>query len=113
MTAIPHADRVEVLEHARIVWEGEPARFAADVGRLSVGRRRLATFGCGRFWQLALMFGEIPVAPVIATDLAIAVVVSGPRLSFCAVAYAISPAVDLRECGKRSKCKTENDAYQD
>jgi branched-chain amino acid transport system ATP-binding protein len=30
--ALPHADRVYVLEHARIVWEGEPARFAADVG---------------------------------------------------------------------------------
>ncbi|HMG79653.1 MAG TPA: ATP-binding cassette domain-containing protein [Xanthobacteraceae bacterium] len=29
--ALPHADRVYVLEHARIVWEGEPARFAADV----------------------------------------------------------------------------------
>ena len=30
--ALPHADRVYVLEHARIVWEGEPARFATDVG---------------------------------------------------------------------------------
>jgi len=30
--ALPHADRVYVLEHARIVWEGEPAKFAADVG---------------------------------------------------------------------------------
>jgi branched-chain amino acid transport system ATP-binding protein len=30
--ALPHADRVYVLEHARIVWEGEPARFAAEVG---------------------------------------------------------------------------------
>jgi branched-chain amino acid transport system ATP-binding protein len=30
--ALPHADRVYVLEHARIVWEGEPARFAADMG---------------------------------------------------------------------------------
>jgi branched-chain amino acid transport system ATP-binding protein len=30
--ALPHADRVYVLEHARVVWEGEPARFAADVG---------------------------------------------------------------------------------
>jgi branched-chain amino acid transport system ATP-binding protein len=28
--ALPHADRIYVLEHARIVWEGEPARFAAD-----------------------------------------------------------------------------------
>jgi len=30
--ALPHADRVYVLEHARIVWEGEPGRFAADAG---------------------------------------------------------------------------------
>jgi branched-chain amino acid transport system ATP-binding protein len=30
--ALPHADRVYVLEHARIVWEGEPARFAAEMG---------------------------------------------------------------------------------
>jgi branched-chain amino acid transport system ATP-binding protein len=30
--ALPHADRVYVLEHARIVWEGGPARFAAEVG---------------------------------------------------------------------------------
>jgi branched-chain amino acid transport system ATP-binding protein len=30
--ALPHADRVYVLEHARIVWEGEPAKFAADAG---------------------------------------------------------------------------------
>ena len=30
--ALPHADRVYVLEHARIVWEGEPARFAENVG---------------------------------------------------------------------------------
>ena len=30
--ALPHADRVYVLEHARIVWEGEPARFAAEIG---------------------------------------------------------------------------------
>ena len=30
--ALPHADRVYVLEHARIIWEGEPARFAADMG---------------------------------------------------------------------------------
>ena len=81
--------------------------------RLSVGRRRLAAFGCGRFWQLAAVFGEIPVAPVVATDLAIAVVVSRSRLSFRAVAHAKSPAVDLRECGDRPKCKTENDDYQD
>jgi hypothetical protein len=70
-------------------------------------------FGCGRFWQLAMVFGEIPVAAVIATNLAIAVVVSRPRLSFRAVAHAKSPAVDLRECGNRSNYKTENDAYQD
>ena len=31
--ALPHADRVYVLEHARIVWEGDPARFAAEAGR--------------------------------------------------------------------------------
>ncbi|HUD88930.1 MAG TPA: ATP-binding cassette domain-containing protein [Xanthobacteraceae bacterium] len=30
--ALPHADRVYVLEHARIIWEGEPARFAAEMG---------------------------------------------------------------------------------
>jgi branched-chain amino acid transport system ATP-binding protein len=30
--ALPHADRVYVLEHARIVWEGEPARFAESAG---------------------------------------------------------------------------------
>jgi branched-chain amino acid transport system ATP-binding protein len=30
--ALPHADRVYVLEHARIVWEGEPARFAQEAG---------------------------------------------------------------------------------
>jgi hypothetical protein len=70
-------------------------------------------FGGGRFWQLALVFGEIPVAAVVATDLAIAVVVSRPRLSCRAVSHANSPAVDLRECGDRSKRKTENDAYQD
>ena len=29
--ALPHADRVYVLEHARIVWEGDPARFAAEM----------------------------------------------------------------------------------
>jgi hypothetical protein len=59
------------------------------------------------------MLGEIPVAAVIAADLAIAVVVSRSRLSCRAVAHAKSPAVDLRECGNRSKRKTENDAYQD
>jgi ABC-type branched-subunit amino acid transport system ATPase component len=30
--ALPHADRVYVLEHARIVWEGSPGRFAAEAG---------------------------------------------------------------------------------
>jgi branched-chain amino acid transport system ATP-binding protein len=30
--ALPHADRVYVLEHARIIWEGEPAKFAAGAG---------------------------------------------------------------------------------
>ena len=30
--ALPHADRVYVLEHARIVWEGDPERFAREAG---------------------------------------------------------------------------------
>jgi ABC-type branched-subunit amino acid transport system ATPase component len=30
--ALPHADRVYVLEHGRIVWEGDPVRFAAEMG---------------------------------------------------------------------------------
>ena len=30
--ALPHADRVYVLEHARIIWEGEPERFATEMG---------------------------------------------------------------------------------
>jgi len=30
--ALPHADRVYVLEHAHIVWEGEPGRFAEEAG---------------------------------------------------------------------------------
>jgi ABC-type branched-subunit amino acid transport system ATPase component len=30
--ALPHADRVYVLEHARVVWEGSPVRFAAEAG---------------------------------------------------------------------------------
>ena len=30
--ALPHADRVYVLEHARVVWEGAPARFAREAG---------------------------------------------------------------------------------
>jgi ABC-type branched-subunit amino acid transport system ATPase component len=29
--ALPHADRIYVLDHARIVWEGAPSRFAAEV----------------------------------------------------------------------------------
>jgi branched-chain amino acid transport system ATP-binding protein len=31
--ALPHADRVYVLEHARIVWQGAPSRFAEEAGR--------------------------------------------------------------------------------
>ncbi|MEZ0606586.1 ATP-binding cassette domain-containing protein [Paraburkholderia sp. IW21] len=31
--ALPHADRVYVLEHARIVWEGDPSRFEREMGR--------------------------------------------------------------------------------
>ena len=31
--AIPHADRVYVLEHARVIWEGDPARFAREAGK--------------------------------------------------------------------------------
>jgi branched-chain amino acid transport system ATP-binding protein len=30
--ALPHADRVYVLEHARIVWEGGPKDFAETAG---------------------------------------------------------------------------------
>ncbi len=30
--ALPHADRVYLLEHARIIWEGDPARFAREMG---------------------------------------------------------------------------------
>jgi len=30
--ALPHADRVYVLEHARIVWDGSPERFAEEAG---------------------------------------------------------------------------------
>jgi branched-chain amino acid transport system ATP-binding protein len=30
--ALPHADRVYVLEHARVVWEGSPARFEKEMG---------------------------------------------------------------------------------
>ena len=32
--ALPHADRVYVLEHGRIVWEGEPSRFASEAGAM-------------------------------------------------------------------------------
>jgi branched-chain amino acid transport system ATP-binding protein len=28
----PHADRIYVIEHSRIVWEGDPARFAEEAG---------------------------------------------------------------------------------
>jgi branched-chain amino acid transport system ATP-binding protein len=31
--ALPHADRVYVLEHGRIVWEGEPSLFEREMGR--------------------------------------------------------------------------------
>ena len=31
--ALPHADRVYVLEHARIIWEGSASRFEAEMGR--------------------------------------------------------------------------------
>jgi branched-chain amino acid transport system ATP-binding protein len=30
--ALPHADRIYVLEHGCIVWEGDPSRFAAEAG---------------------------------------------------------------------------------
>ena len=30
--ALPHADRVYVLEHAHIIWQGPPDRFAAEAG---------------------------------------------------------------------------------
>jgi branched-chain amino acid transport system ATP-binding protein len=30
--ALPHADRLYVLEHGRIVWEGAPSAFAAEAG---------------------------------------------------------------------------------
>ncbi len=30
--ALPHADRVYVLEHARVSWEGDPSKFAATAG---------------------------------------------------------------------------------
>jgi ABC-type branched-subunit amino acid transport system ATPase component len=31
--ALPHADRVYVLERSRIIWEGSPARFEREMGR--------------------------------------------------------------------------------
>ena len=31
--ALPHADRVYVIEHARIVWEGGPDRFVTEMGQ--------------------------------------------------------------------------------
>jgi branched-chain amino acid transport system ATP-binding protein len=30
--ALPHADRVYVIEHSKIVWEGDPGRFAEEAG---------------------------------------------------------------------------------
>jgi ABC-type branched-subunit amino acid transport system ATPase component len=30
--ALPHADRVYVLEHARIIWEGSPSSFEREMG---------------------------------------------------------------------------------
>jgi branched-chain amino acid transport system ATP-binding protein len=30
--ALPHADRVYVLEHSRFIWEGTPERFAVEAG---------------------------------------------------------------------------------
>ena len=30
--ALPHADRVYVLDHGRITWEGEPSQFATEAG---------------------------------------------------------------------------------
>jgi len=30
--ALPHADRVYVLEHAHFIWEGTPERFAVEAG---------------------------------------------------------------------------------
>ena len=30
--ALPHADRIYLIEHGRITWEGTPARFAAEAG---------------------------------------------------------------------------------
>jgi branched-chain amino acid transport system ATP-binding protein len=30
--ALPHADRVYVLEHSKVIWEGDPGRFAEEAG---------------------------------------------------------------------------------
>jgi branched-chain amino acid transport system ATP-binding protein len=30
--ALPHADRVYLIEHGRITWSGDPVRFAAEKG---------------------------------------------------------------------------------
>ena len=30
--ALPHADRIYVIEHGRIIWDGTPTRFAAEAG---------------------------------------------------------------------------------
>jgi len=32
--ALPHADRIYVLEHAHIVWEGSPSRFVEEMGTI-------------------------------------------------------------------------------
>ena len=29
--ALPHSDRVYVLDHGRITWQGDPARFAEEM----------------------------------------------------------------------------------
>jgi ABC-type branched-subunit amino acid transport system ATPase component len=31
--ALPHADRVYVLDHGRLTWEGGPAKFAEEMGQ--------------------------------------------------------------------------------
>jgi energy-coupling factor transporter ATP-binding protein EcfA2 len=48
--ALRHADRVYVIEHARIVWEGAPARFAEDarVGYLQDRSPESCAFGVYR-----------------------------------------------------------------
>jgi branched-chain amino acid transport system ATP-binding protein len=37
--ALPHADRILVLDHARIVWQGPPDRFAVEAADLFLGMR--------------------------------------------------------------------------